>query len=131
MNLLNPPSPRTKFLGMPLIAANSNNGHVVTHLSALLILKKGDSYQHIMPYGAVLFLTTLHTITRNGLSTAELRDGFLARSRAWRKATVSLVTPVCPRGNNWAPTARIFVKFHISGFFRQKSVKKIQVRLKS
>ena len=50
-----------------LIAANSSNGHVVAHLSAVLILKEGHSYKYIMPYGAALFVATFHTITRNGL----------------------------------------------------------------
>ena len=33
-----------------LIAANSNNGYVVAHLSAVLILKRGDSHKYIIPY---------------------------------------------------------------------------------
>ena len=38
---------------------------------------------------------------------------------------------VRPHGNNLAPTGRSFMKFYVSEFFDNKSVKKYQLSLKS
>ena len=57
--------------------------------------------------------------------------GFLGSFAKFRKATLSLVMPVCPSAwNNSAPAGRIFTKFHICSIF-WNSAEKIQVLLKS
>jgi hypothetical protein len=94
-------------------AANSDNGHFVTHLSVIHALSSLHAdKRRLLQVQRALWGSTVRNYASHH-NTKWTSEQVLSALTNFRKAAISLVMLVFPHGNNSAPTPFIFMKFDI------------------